>query len=366
VFIGRFEQTLKTKKNILVCPLDWGLGHATRLVPVIDLLLQEKHNVIIGADNRPLAFLKQRFPACESIVAPGFAVEYPKNGSMALAMLKAYPAMMRQAKKSKEILKDFISEKKIDVIISDNRYELTDRRTYNILITHQLNIQTPGILNLASPFIQKKLNSFIKNFNETWIPDIEGKNNLAGKLSHGKKFPTKNCHFIGPLSRFDLLPQIEKEKKNDLLILLSGPEPQRSILEKKLIGQAQEMGLKTIVLQGKPELSENRQEKNVQIISHLPDDELAGLIKSSKTVICRSGYSTIMDLAVTGSKAILIPTPGQTEQEYLAKRFLKEKIFYSESQKEFQLQRAVEMSESFTGLSMKWDNSLLKEKIEKL
>lgn len=314
----------------------------------------------------PLAFLRQRFPGCESVVMPGFTIHYPKNGAMALAMLKAYPAMMRHATKSKELLKNIISEKKIDVVISDNRYELTDSRTYNILITHQLKIQTPGILNLASPFILKKINSYIKNFNETWIPDFEGENNLSGKLSHFKNFPDKNFYFIGPLSRFALLPQVEKEKKNDLLILLSGPEPQRSILEKKLIGQAQEIGLKTIVLQGKPGLSEAHQEKNVQIIPHLPDDELAGLIKSSKTVICRSGYSTIMDLAVLGSKAVLIPTPGQTEQEYLADKFYSEKIFYSEKQNNFNLSRAIEMSEGFSGVTINWNNSFLKERVEKL
>jgi len=285
---------------------------------------------------------------------------------MALAMLKAYPEMMKQAKKSKELLKNIISEKKIDIVISDNRYELSDSRTYNILITHQLNIQTPGLLKVASPFIQKKLNSYIKNFNEIWIPDIEGDNNLAGKLSQPKKMLSGKYYFIGPLSRFTLLPRKEKDKTNDLLILLSGPEPQRTILENNLIAQAKQNGLKTIVLQGKPELSEERQEENIRIISHLPDSELADIIQSSGIIICRSGYSTIMDLAILGSKAILIPTPGQTEQEYLAKKFLKEKAFYSEKQSAFNLGRAIELSIGFNGLSLNWDKSLLEERVSNL
>jgi len=365
-FIGRFEQSLKKGKNILVCPLDWGLGHATRLVPVIDLLLQKNHNVIIGADKRPLQFLKQRFPGCESIVIPGYHVRYPKNGNMGLSMLLAYPEMMRQANKSKEILKEIISEKKIDIVISDNRYELTDKTVYNILITHQLKIQTPGFLKIFSPIIQGKLKTFFKNFNEIWIPDVAGENNLSGKLSHLKKFPDKKFYFVGPLSRFALLPRKIEEKKHALLILLSGPEPQRTILEKKLISQAIESGLKTLVLQGKPELSEEKQVKNVRIISHLPDNELADIIKSSQHIICRSGYSTIMDLAVLDGKAILIPTPGQTEQEYLANKFYSEKIFYSESQKKFELKRAIERSKEFTGLVLKFDNSVLNERIENL
>ncbi|HEY9113672.1 MAG TPA: glycosyltransferase family protein, partial [Bacteroidales bacterium] len=285
---------MKKGKNILVCPLDWGLGHATRLVPVIDLLLRKNHNVIIGADKRPLQFLKQRFPGCENIVIPGYHVRYPKNGNMGLFMMMAYPKMMRQANKSKQILKEIISEKKIDIIISDNRYELANNNVYSILITHQLNIQTPGLLKIISPIIQGKLKTFFKNFNEIWIPDVEGENNLSGKLSRLKKFPDKKFYFVGPLSRFVLLPRKEIEKKYDLLILLSGPEPQRTILENKLINQAMKSGLKTVVLQGKPELSEEKQEKNIRIISHLPDNELAEIIKSSQHIICRSGYTTIM------------------------------------------------------------------------
>lgn len=283
---------------------------------------------------------------------------------MTWAMIKAYPKMLKQAEISKKLLDEIILKKNIDIVISDNRYELYSKNAYCIFITHQLNIQTPGLTKIADFFIQNKINNYIKKFNELWIPDAEGEANLSGKLSHNIRFPNNNTFFIGPLSRFSLLPQNEIVKTNDLLVLISGPEPQRTILEKKLISQALESGLATVVLQGKPELYEVQQNKNVRIISHLNDTEIAGLINSSKIVIARPGYSTMMDLSIVGSKAILIPTPGQTEQEYLAEKYLKEKLFYSEKQKNFSLSRSLEKAKKYEGLSLTWDNKKLIERIE--
>lgn len=364
MFIDNFEEILKVTKNILVCPLDWGLGHATRLVPVIDLLLRNKQKVIIGADNSALSFLTQRFPQCQKIRFPGFVPSYPAKGSMALMMLRAYPEMMKQAEKSKQLLQNIIETQNIDMVISDNRYELSSQNAYCIFISHQLNIQTPGVAVLAKPFIQKKINRYIQHFDELWIPDFENETNLSGKLAHHVQIPNRNSHFIGPLSRFSLLSQKEISKSNDLLILLSGPEPQRTILEQKLVKQALNTNLKTIVLQGKPGSPLEKQEKNVRFISHLPDAELAELIKSSRNIICRSGYSTIMDLAILGSKAIFIPTPGQTEQEYLAKKFLEEHLFYSENQDDFNLEKAIQQSENYSGLSINQSNSNLEDRVQ--
>lgn len=283
---------------------------------------------------------------------------------MPLAMLKSYPEMMKQAKKSNQVLEEIIKKEKIDIVISDNRYELNSEKAYCIFITHQLNIQTPGFAWLAKPFIQKKINAYLKKFNEVWIPDFEGEHNLSGKLSHGIKFPVENTHFIGPISRFSLVTKKEISKTTGLLILLSGPEPQRTVLEEILIKQALETNRKTVVLQGKPVDTSKKQEKNVQTFAHLPDAEMADLMRSSEYIICRSGYSTIMDLAALGSKAILIPTPGQTEQEYLAKSFFEKNIYYTEKQKNFNLSAAMERANNFVGLAIEFDNSILEKRID--
>lgn len=338
-------------KNILICPLDWGLGHATRLVPIIDLFIKKGATVFIGADNRPLAYLKQRFPELRFIRFPGFVPKYPANGSMALAMLKSYPEMVSESKKAHTLLQKLIRKNDIDIVISDNRYELSSKLAYTVFITHQLNIQTPGISFVGKPFINKKINSYIRKFDELWIPDFNEEPSLSGRLSHTSKMPISNFHFVGPLSRFSLVKPKPSSEKPRLLVLLSGPEPQRTLLEQLITEQALETELKTIILKGTPEFADTVEIKNVKKIPHLPDDEIAILIKNAQTIITRPGYSTIMDLAVLGKKAIFIPTPGQTEQEYLAKRFMKMGICFSSRQAGFNLDQALQQSEKFIGFA---------------
>lgn len=353
-------------KTILVCPLDWGLGHATRIVPVIDLLLKKGARVIIGADNRPLAYLKLRFPDCEFIKFPGYQPAYPETGSMALAMVKAFPKMKGEAKKANLFLQQLIIEEKIDIVISDNRYELYSKNAYTVFITHQLNIQTPGLTALAKPFVQDTIFNYIKRYDELWIPDFDTSPNLSGTLSHIKKMPIDNYHFIGPLSRFSLISKPKKEQKINLLIMLSGPEPQRTILEKLLIDQALKTNHQTFVLQGKPETSEERIIDKVHILPHLNDVKMAEMIRSAEHIICRPGYSTIMDLAILGKKAAFIPTPGQTEQEYLARHFKQEGIFYSEAQSNFDINRLIDKQQIYNGLPINEGRDDLDMAISKL
>jgi uncharacterized protein (TIGR00661 family) len=350
-------------KTVLVCPLDWGLGHATRMVPVIDNLRQKDCRVIIAADRGPLEFLRRRFHDIETIRLAGFIPAYPARGSMSLALLRSYPKMMTAGRKATEYLEKIIDRYDVDTVISDNRYELHSTKVYSVFVTHQLNIQTPGISRFASPFIQRKIQGYISRFDELWIPDMQGDQNLSGDLSHDLKMPIGNTHFIGPLSRFSLVQPISIQDIPEILVLISGPEPQRTILEQLMLKQTQESGLKTTILQGKPGIGEIHQTGNVTLIPHLPDTELAGLIKSVEVVICRPGYSTIMDLAVFGKQAIFIPTPGQTEQEYLARRFLEAKICYMEPQKIFDLKRAIGKTTEYSGLSLINDYSVLDSRI---
>jgi uncharacterized protein (TIGR00661 family) len=357
---------LKEKKTILACPLDWGLGHATRMVPVIELLEQKGARVIIAADNRPLEFLKQRFPGKEFVTFPGFVPEYPEKGSMAFAMARSLPKMLQEAKKSNTLLRQLIEEENIDVVISDNRYELYSTKVPCIFITHQLNIQTSGWQKLAEPAIKKTINAYIKKYDELWIPDLEGDKNLSGELSHIHKMPIENTHFIGTLSRFSNLKIKPTTGQIDLLILISGPEPQRSLLEEMLTKQALQTNLKTVILQGKPEATAVVEKENVKIIPHLPDAEMGGLIHSAKIIISRPGYSSLMDLSVFGTKAIFIPTPGQTEQEYLAGRLQKQGIAFTQKQNEFDLKTALHEAKKFSGLTQMKNNAILEKRIDLL
>lgn len=342
---------MPAKKTVLITPLNWGLGHATRVVPVIEDFLKRNAKVIIAADKRPFDFLKQRFPNAEVIRFPGFEPRYPPNSLMALHMAVSFPVLWRKSYQAQRVLQEIIQQKKVDIIISDNRYECYSKHTYNIFITHQLQVQTQGLQKLFQPLITRLIYHYIQKYDELWIPDFENPDeNLSGKLSHVKKFPLEKYYFTGPLSRFESTDSYAPAGKIDLLVILSGPEPQRTLLEKLVTTQSLRSGLDTTILQSQPEESLTVQKENIRFISHADDEKMAALIQSASMIISRPGYSTIMDLSIFGKKAIFIPTPGQTEQEYLAKKMKSMKFCYSENQKSFNLNRAISASKKYTGL----------------
>jgi uncharacterized protein (TIGR00661 family) len=363
---------MKKTPHIIVCPLDWGIGHATRCVPVIRELLNQKARVSIGADHRPLAFLKQEFPELQFIQFPGYKFSYPVNSNMAMKMALQAPAILNGIKKERKFLKKIILEYNIDGVISDNRFGLSSVAIPSVFISHQLSIRVPPYLAFTGSLLNKINRSYIAAFDECWIPDFESEPNLSGELSHLNPLP-QNLFFIGPLSRFAYCttgPQLNNQNEKvhyDILVILSGPEPQRSVLENLIIQQLKGTINTAAVIRGKPENKFNIETNDlIAIFPHLETEKLNHLIRSSKFIISRPGYSTVMDLAVSGAKAIFIPTPGQTEQEYLAHYYLKKKWFFSMSQKNFDLQHAIQEAEFYSGIKLNYDGSALASRISSL
>ncbi len=347
--------------------MDWGLGHATRVVPVIDILLAKKVRVILGADNKPLEFLRARFPQCEWVKLPGYEPFYQKRGLLALKVTADLPKMFVESRKAHDLLEKLIDKRHVDAVISDNRYELWSENIPTVFMTHQLQIMTQGILAATQSGIRKILYGFIEKHDEAWIPDFKGEPNLSAKLSHVKKLPELPVFYIGPLSRFQKLKNIQPAQEGpDLICIMSGPEPQRSMLEEIIVKQALKTSFKTLVLSGKPGEETKFKKKNVEIRSHVSDKEMVALIKSAKFVVSRSGYTTVMDLATLGKNAVFIPTPQQPEQEYLAKYYKSNGLYYSQSQSEFQLAHALEQMNKYSGLKIDNDYNLLKQRIENL
>ena len=352
-------------KNILICPLDWGIGHATRCISVIRALTEAGMNVIICADKRPHALLEKEFPELEFIRLTGYDIDYPSDDSMAIEMARQTPKIIRETVKEHMALRRIVKRHNIDLVISDNRFGLWSRRIPCVYMTHQLMVKFPPRLRNLEPIFYNMHKSLIQRYTECWIPDRHGTPNLSGDLSHKYPLPD-NAHFIGLLSRFkkhkvrgkiyDISDEEDRPSKGyDLLVMLSGPEPQRTIFERLVIDQARQLpALKTLVLQGKTEeeCDENICD-NIRLVSHMNSEDLNEAILSSELVLTRAGYSTIMDMAVLGKKAILVPTPGQTEQDYLAYKFEREKKFYSEFQDDFNLKRALEKTEGYLGLDMR-------------
>jgi predicted glycosyltransferase len=347
--------------RILICPLNWGLGHASRDVLIVHRLLEAGHEVVIAGDGAVLAFLKAEFPKLKSIHLPtSIRITYFKHLPAWLKIFIISPLLLYGFIIERYRLKKIVRKIHPDVVISDNRYGLWSEDVKSILITHQCSIKFPGFMKFLEYPAALFIRLLIEGFDICWIPDYEGPQNLSGDLSH--RFPPpSNASYIGPISRFSMpaMPtenayqtgrtdQVKKTPDADLLILLSGPEPQRTRLEKTVLKQVHSLPVNTIILQGLPGKNETVEiGPSHTMISHLPSRELKGLIQNARFIICRSGYSSIMDLAELKKKALIIPTPGQTEQEYLADYLAKKGMFLSCSQHDFDLTTALPELEKF-------------------
>ncbi|MDD3321148.1 MAG: hypothetical protein PHS59_06870 [Paludibacter sp.] len=308
--------------KVLVCPLNWGLGHATRCVPIIRQLVADGHEVVIVSDAYPLEFLKQEFPSLRFIDYSSFTVYYSSSNSQIIAMLFNSPDIIYGIYEEHKWLKNLLLSEHFDQIISDNRFGIWSKNVYSIYITHQIMVKMPRRLKLFEPIIWIIHRLIMNRYNECWIPDrVDDNSGLSGDLSHKYPLP-KNARFIGAQSRFTGMKNIQQDTSYDVVGIVSGPEPQRTIFENYLINKYKSEPYKTLIVSGQPEKENFKKTKgNISIFSHLSDNDLASFLVGSKKIICRSGYSTIMDLETLNclDKAEFIPTPGQTEQEYLAK-----------------------------------------------
>lgn len=357
---------MKQTPNILVAPLDWGIGHATRCIPIIEALLLKGANVILASDGRALELLKREFPQLTHIRLRGYEVSYPKTAAMTPKLMRLAPYILKAIKKEHQELKEIIQKYNIHAVISDNRYGLWNRSVPCIFITHQLMIKMPKPIKYMELPFRQLVKKFVAKYDECWIPDFAGKKvNLSGDLSHKYKIP-KNAYFIGPLSgMYSDEDVIDQDTEYQLFVLLSGPEPQRSLLEEKILSQLRNSNLKAIVVCGRPESNEHYLlTPDIEVFSYLPSKKIKELIAKSNLILSRPGYSTVMDLAACGKPAIFIPTPGQTEQKYLASYYLKNRIFFSMRQKDFDLIQAIEQSQQFEGVLLRYNPSLLHERIE--
>lgn len=339
---------MKTDKRILICPLNWGLGHATRCIPIIHKLQQEGNILLIASSGCAGELLQQEFPTLEYIHFPGFSITYSKHHSQTLRIVLSFPKIIYYSFKEHFVLKKLIKIHDINCVISDNRFGLWNKDITTAYITHQLNIKLPKHVKIFEKLTWYIHRYFIEKYNYCIIPDNQQSTlSLAGDLVHQRKLP-KNAFFCSPLSRFSKSIQNTSTKfQSNILIILSGIEPQRSILEKLLLQQLTKINQKAILIQGLP--NETKYKKNIgniTIISYVLHQELQELINNTDLVICRSGYSSIMDLVAINKQAIIIPTPGQPEQEYLAKYLHEKKFFIAQQQDNIDILKGMEESKS--------------------
>ncbi len=308
---------MQNRKRILVAPLNWGLGHATRCIPIIEALENHGFEPVIASDGIALALLKKEFPALTAIELPPYQIEYAKNGAFfKLKLITQIPNMIKAVRRENKMVQELIEKHNISGIISDNRLGVYSKKIPCVFVTHQLNVLTGN----TTWFTSKIHQMFIKKYNECWVPDVQTTPNLSGKLGHIEGSGLK-VKYIGPLSRLHRKPM---QKKYDLMAILSGPEPQRTMLEEKLSDELKRYKGKVIFVKGVVEPEEKVTVKdNITYYNFMNTAALEQAFNESDQVLCRSGYTTIMDLAQLGKKAFFIPTPGQYEQEYLAHKLKK-------------------------------------------
>ena len=340
--------------KILVAPLNWGLGHASRCVPLVRRLLDEGHEVVLGGDGESLTLLRKHFPKLRYTYLAPLNLRYSAGKRQVWAMFKALPQLILWAFKDHAMLKAVLREEPFDQVISDNRFGLYLKPPQTIsnhlkppqtiYLTHQLHIMLPKGWRWAEPIASRLHARIYTRFNKVWIPDYEDPDqSLAGNLSHPNyQLPITNYQFIGPLSRFSITNHQSPitYPTYDVVAVLSGLEPHRSLLEQDILARytndkcqmTNDKCPSVLLIQGLMNRPNTRIKRgNITIVPYLKDEELVPALLGAKHIIARSGYSTIMDLDALGllnhpsqmtnhqSPIIeLIPTPGQPEQEYLA------------------------------------------------
>ena len=320
------------KKKILIAPLNWGLGHATRCIPIINALIEHHFEPILASDGVALELLKKEFPDLKAFKLPSYNITYSKKASsFKLKLIKDSPHLLKTIKKERKAVEKIVKSENISGIISDNRFGVRHKSVPSVFITHQLKVLSGSTTWLSSKLHQK----IIMKFDECWVPDNRGAENLSGNLGHPEGFQSF-VKYLGPLSRFK---KLELPVKYDLLVVLSGPEPQRTLLEDKLLTELVSYDGQVCFVKGKINEDQNKTANgHISIYNYMTSTELEVALNESELILSRSGYTSIMDYAKLEKKAFFIPTPGQFEQEYLAEKLNREGIAPYAKQKDFKIE----------------------------
>jgi hypothetical protein len=294
------------KKRILISPLNWGLGHVMRLVPLIRQFQFQGNTILIACDAEQQRILEHELHQVTYIPFEGYPFAFTGK-SFRLDLARKFSNLSRFVAAETSQVNALVKAHAIDVVISDQRPGFRSDTVPSVLISHQLELPLPVYLKPAQWIYSR----WVNRFDTIWIPDKEGAERLSGKLSqttHPQAF------YIGWLSRF------EKSDTEKLITyrygaLISGPEPYRTQFMEEVKTCLLKLDEPCFLI-GPVEKIE--QLGKLTLLPHQSTAEFQNLMESAEYLIARAGYSTLMDLRVLGKKGILIPTPGQDEQLYLS------------------------------------------------
>lgn len=349
----------KKQLRILIAPLDWGLGHVTRCLPLMQHILSRGHQLIFAGNNSQQRYVQTIFPSIEYLYLEGYNVAYARTKSGLIPKIIAQVPRLRKRIKNEHLwLQEIIRKNHIDAVISDNRYGLYSTLVPCIFMTHQLQIRS-GYSNYVDMLLLRFHYKFIEKFSNCWVVDTEKDNGLSGTLAHPRQLPCIKTVYIGLLSQCaGKNKSINPGSEFYVLVLLSGTEPQRTILSDILWKKAIKLDKPVIFVAGSEEAeTPELVPEHISFHKRLSAEDLLIAIDTASIVICRSGYSSLMDLIALDKKAILIPTPGQTEQEYLAKRMHGKKVFLTAAQQKFDIETSLINASLFPFAANKFGDS---------
>lgn len=335
------------KFNVVVALLDWGLGHTTRSIPIIRHLIANNCNVIVACNSDQKLILSNEIADLRFEPLDGYKIRYGKNAWLtALSIILQVPKILTKINRERKWLHRYVQQNRVDLVISDNRYGFVSSKVPSVFITHQLTIRT-GLGATADRFINYLNRSYMGRFTDCWVPDIDSSPSIAGSLSRVPEGRLLNTKYLGALSRFEACAS-SSIKKKFILVILSGPEPQRTLLERLIISQAANTGEQLVLVRGLPTSKDViATASNITCYNYLPAKKLNQMLCDCELVVSRSGYTSVMDYMKLGVRSILVPTPGQEEQRYLGQHLHRQAMAYSVAQKSFDFNVVLQNARTF-------------------
>ena len=360
--------------RVLVAPLDWGLGHATRCVPVVREFLNQGAEVELAVVRSNAGLLRGIFPELRQRLVPSYNIVYPKHGyNMGLWLVKNGAHLRTVMNYEHCIAEEMVMRFHYDVLVSDNRFGFYSRKAKSIYMTHQRRIAFPRVLLAFEPLGMLWHASVMKRFDEVWVPDLPEFPGYAGALSHVKNCPVP-VKYVGALSRFSGKDAEAPASLNGsgpycFVAVVSGVEPARTRFENLLRETLVKIPGRHAITLGKPSLGvKSSNERNLDLFTHLPDDQFASVVRSAQWVISRGGYSTVMDMAVLGARCVFVPTPGQYEQVILGRDLAREGYAATIDESKFSTETLVAAvsEKAHVALPKPGENNLLKDAVKEL
>ncbi|MGH8145480.1 MAG: glycosyltransferase [Rhodanobacteraceae bacterium] len=339
-------------RRILYGVYHWGLGHATRSLGLIRALIERGDHVIVMMQPGPgMRLLQSELgDACEYFPfrdTPAPFSRYP--AIFYLRMTAAMPWVLAGYRREHRAAEKLVAERHIDCVISDSRFGVWSQAVPSYVIFHSVHQVVPFFSSFTQRFTEWGQRDLLKGFTKVLIPDVAENGGLSGWLGHDPDFDWGDGRlvYIGPLSS---VPRMDVEQDVDVFFSVSGIEPQRGLLEKLALASLPELSGRIVVTLGRPSDDSVREIAGATVYGYLDRQRQAEMLNRAKLVVTRSGYTTLMELAGLGRKALFVATPGQSEQEYLAKFHRDRGYVWSVEQKHLDIPRDIERARAAAGI----------------